>query len=301
MKILKKVSILLLILILVIVIVLVVDYFVDSINVIGYIKYNIFKEEDIYTESNVASFVPIKVEGNLKEIPYEGEYKFIPMVFNNKVIKVPVPYVNVHNMYSDTIYGVDGSFYSVLSKSNTKYNESNSIEVDKHKLGINQPVVIEIKIPKDNTILYIQCYTPEMVGFYSNYDWDALEYYTPTYDLNLSDDKLADIVSIDSKIVPDIKDMFLEDIYIDIINNLNDNFEGYSEFINYKSKVVSYHRSIGFLDTKMKVEYARLVSLGYSPIEYGSYKNISYIKFNELTLLGSSITKNSCLIYHISD
>ena len=278
-----------------------VDYFVDDIDLYGRIM-SIFgeEEEDVYTDDNISSFTPVEIKGNLEPAEYSGSVTYVPIVYENTVIDMPIPTDVVWTTYSDTAYAPNGSVYCVASKSETGFESVSEITMHEHNLGRGEPKVFEFVFPDTRAVVYIQCYTPEAYGFYQSLDYSSLNYGEAEYNLLATDDDLANSVKIPEDIIPKKEDMFLEENYRNIVHANRDEYEGYSDFVDSYGKIFNYYRAVGFLDTRMKVEYARMVSLGYTPIEYGYYEGIAYIEFDELMVLGSNITNNSCLIYRVT-
>lgn len=278
-----------------------IDYFVDDIDLYGRIM-SIFDEyeEDVYTDNNISSFTPIRVKGNLKPAKYTGSIATVPVLYGNTVINMPIPAGAVWTTYNDTVYDPSGSVYCVASKSETGFESVEEITKREHNLGRGEPKVFEFMFPDSKAVVYVQCYTPEVYGFYQNLDCSEITFSTTKYDLTIADDELADSVKIPIEIISSNESSYLDEVYLEIVQNYRDEYEGYSNFVRYYGKLFNYYRTVGFLDTRMKVEYARMVSLGYTPRSYGYYKGVAYIEFDELMVLGSNITNNSCLIYRVT-
>lgn len=271
-----------------------------EINVPNYISIFFNKEIEIEIDNNLTSFKSIPVKGFLKESEYTGDIQYSKLIYGNTIVNVPLPEGLMKNNYKDTLYLEDGSLYVALSRNKSIYSGS-EVSVEYNKLGYNSPVVIQVQIPNEDIIIYIQCYTPEVLSFYYNLDWNNLEYSKSSINLLRTSDAIAESTKIKENIIPESKDMFIDEVYISLVKSNRLEFEGYSDFIYFMDKTFTYHRSIGLLNNLMKVEYSRLTSIGYTPIEYGNYNGVSYIKFKELTVLGSPITKNSALIYYITE
>lgn len=280
-----------------------VDYFVDDMDLYGNVMSIVKKVEgDQYTGDNLGSFKSIKVKGNLKASETVPEVVATTRVISgNILITVPLYTSNVRDTFNETVFATDGSFYIALRRDENITNNNSTFEMKLHELGRSAPKVIEAKVPNTNITLYIQCYTPEALAFFTSGHMNSLRYETVRLDFSKTTDEVASTVSINTSLYPKKEDMKLEDAYIDVVAKHSKDIEGYSDFIEYEDKYLIYYKAIGFLDTRMKVEYAKLTAMGYTPIEAGTYKDISYIKFNELTVLGFSLTKNSSLIYHVSN
>lgn len=282
----------------------IVDYFVDEIDIYRSIM-NIFtrgESDEEYTKKNLNSFTPTKVDGFLKaseEIPIDIVYT--KLVYDNDVIWIPMPTSDVRTTYSDTTYASDGSFYIAMSDGKDIFGGVDEVRSTVHTLGYGKPNVVEIRISGFKAVVYIQCYTPETLAFFTNIKKDNLVYNKSPIDLTLGDEDVASTVVIPQSVIPEQKNMFLDNKFITITQKFNEDFDGYSKFYEFEDKIVSYYRAIGFLDVRMQLEYARLLSMGYTPLEYGYYAGVDYIKFENFTVIGKSVTKNTCLIYHVTN
>jgi hypothetical protein len=259
-------------------------------------------EEDEYTDSNLKSFKPTEVKGILKESLRTPEMvSEAKILYGNTLLTIPLPTKEVMNSFSDTLFAVDGSFYIVASKNYSSVDKEDKRTIEVHNLGFNEPKVIELILPDRGIAVYIQYYTAEALSFFTSSHLNKMTDVLVKMDFTLSNDELASLVTIDTNLIPKKEDMFIEDVYLDIVNNNKSSFEGYSDFITQEGKIFNYYRAIGFLDSRIKVEFARLTEMGYTPLEVGNYKGISYVKFRELTLLGYPLTTNSSLIYRIAN
>lgn len=284
----------------------VVDYFSDSIDIKETVIQKIVKEdaeEDIYTDSNSYNFKPMRIEGSLKEGSYyPGERTKAKFLIGNDLIVFYVPSSEIKTNYSDTVYDPLGSYYIAVSN-DSKRKQSKKINITEHYLGRGEPFVFEIQPPNSKSVIYIQCYSEESLGFFKTYDWDKMFGHKKVkkYNFLMNDDDLAKTISIPKSIIPKKSKMKLDPEYSQIVMYNMDSNSSPLDFNSFFELNFTYYRAVGFLDTHIKIEYAKLISMGYKPVEYGIYDNITYIKFKELTLLGYSLTKNSCLIYHVSN
>lgn len=280
----------------------VVDYFIDSIDIYDSVVSIVEKiEGDEYTLNNLGSFVPIKVKGYLK--PTNSVPDIVTstkLISGNTLVTLPLYTNQIRDTYNDTVLATDGSFYIAMNKDNKNYNGNKEVVFDTHNLGRSAPKIIEAKIPNSNVSLYIQCYTSEALAFFTSKEFKDLQYTSVALDFSNTTDDIANKINISKSLYPKKENMYLEDKYIDITSSNTKNIDVYSNFIDYTDDYVIYYKAIGFLDTRMKVEYAKLTAMGYTPTEAGTYRGISYIKFKELIVLGKSLTKNSNLIYHVS-
>lgn len=278
----------------------IVDYAMDDVNVYESIL-SIFdgSSSEEYTAGNNMYFNPMTIKGSLKEESYDSGIQSVPLHYGTDIINVPLPEGEFYTTYSDTVYAKDGSYYIVLSKDLKERESTTEIEVKDHKLGRGEPVIVEVRLPFMESVLYIQCYTPKMYGLYNNFDWSSVPYKYGIKQLGQTDDNIAATTGIPKEIIHNKEDMYLSDEMLGIVSSFRDGKEGYSTFNNYNGIDFSYYRGVGFLDNRMRIEYARLTEMGYEPFEYGSYKGVAYIKFKGLTVLGSNITNNSCFIYYV--
>lgn len=279
----------------------IIDYMVDDVHIYDDII-SIFEKEEEEPEFNietVKSFNPMEVNGKLKGTEYTGDTLFTRLSYGKDIVNIPLPSADILTNYSDTVFANDGSFYCVLSKGKEYDLDTKEVTLLKHNLGRNKPVVLEFKIPNTDTVLYIQCYTNEALGFYENLEKDKIEYWKSDFDFNEPDENIASYIEIPEEIIVPKENSYLDKDYVEIVSNYRDSYEGYSEFFNYNDKKFNYYRAVGLLDMRMEVEYARMRALGYTVREIGTYKDLRYIKFDGITIIGSNITNNSYLIYHI--
>lgn len=282
----------------------VVDYLWDDIDLYGSAIGVLDKVEgNEYTIKNLGSFSPAKVRGSLKVSDNVPEMNSTSKVLSGDILfTVPTYDTEIRDTFNETIFATDGSFYIAASKNSEAPNMNEQFQLTTRDLGRGAPKIVLARVPNSNITLYIQCYTEKAYTFFTSMQMENLKYERVKLDFSNTTDEIANSIVIDKSLYPKKANMKLEDIYTTIVskNNIAD-LEGYSDFIEYKDKYLIYYKAIGFLDTRMKVEYAKLTAMGYTPIEAGTYKDISYIKFNELTVLGKSLTKNSSLIYHVSN
>lgn len=278
----------------------VVDYFVDEIDLYDS-SINLMNkiEGNKYTINNLGSFIPAKVKGYLKPSKNVPEQVSSAKVLSGDiVITIPLYSSNIRDTFNETLFAEDGSFYIAVTRN--KHNYNNNFKLSVQDLGRSLPKIVVIAIPESNVTLYIQCYSEDALSFFTSVNMDNLQYYKLKLDFSNTTDDIANKIEIDKSIYPNIKDMYLEPIYLNAVTENSEGIEGYSDFIDYKNFNLIYYKAIGFLDSRMKIEYGKLSAMGYSPIEAGTYKGISYIRFKELIVLGKPLTTNSSFIYHIS-
>lgn len=268
-------------------------------NIIG-----ISEELEALTLNISKTFTPKEVQGKLETKEYLGSYdNSINMVADNTIINMPVPNYNIRNTYKDTIFEEDGSYYVTVfgNKTNRTKTEATGIEYKEHRIGKDNPVIIEVTMHDENISIYIQCFDEDTLSFYSTYDWENVKHSTAKYDLTLTDDALASRVEIPEGIVLKESYNYLNNEIMEIVTNNRNEYEGYKEFHTYNDMVFHYYRNVGYLNTNMLVEYARLKSLGYEAKLYGHDRGLTYIQYEGFTVVGSPVTKNSSLIYYIKE
>ena len=242
-----------------------------------------------YTSNNFNSFIPMEIDRTLKEGEFKGKMKTLPFIYGLARVDIPVPDVPLKFNHGDTAFALDGSFYCALST----YEEDNDTEgsiVRINKLGRYKPVIVEVRIPKSDAILYVQCYSPEAYNFYANYDWSSINWEWIEKDIGLS-------VTPESIGVLKERPKVSDNIF-NIVNKFECSNSGYREFSYYDNMDFCSYRVMGELDRVFVDTYLELCSLDYSFNNAYLYEGCYYLLFDEVTVVVKSITINSSLIYY---